>query len=194
MQTQATSKPLSPLQSLAQKSTSNATNISPSLASLAQRSTPKTNSLTHLANRNSSASIAKPTSATGAGLLKLSSLVKQPNKIVSEPPKEQTKQEDSESNSDKSGENTEEEQEEEEEEDNPLCAKPSAAAQFLFEPQPKVVPAKEVNFLTASLQAMFYDDLKKSSSIPIFTFDKPSPDDIVLAAQSQRGAGSTKRS
>ncbi|CEG65078.1 Putative Elongation factor EF-1 alpha subunit [Rhizopus microsporus] len=191
MQTQATSKPLSPLQSLAQKSTSNATNISPSLASLAQRSTPKTNSLTHLATRNSPASIAKPASATGAGLLKLSSLVKQPNKTVSEPPKEQAKQEDSESNSDKSSEHTEEEQEEEE--DNPLCAKPSVAAQFLFEPQPKVVPAKEVNFLTASLQAMFYDDLKKSSSIPIFAFDKPSPDDIVLAAQSQRGAGSAKR-
>lgn len=193
MQTQTASKPLSPLQSLAQKSTSNATNISPSLASLAQRSTPKANSLTHLATRNSPASIAKPASATGAGLLKLSSLVKQPNKTVSEPPKEQAKQEDSESNSDKSSEHTEKEQEEEEE-DNPLCAKPSAAAQFLFEPQPKVVPAKEVDFLTASLQAMFYDDLKKSSSIPIFAFDKPSPDDIVLAAQSQRGAGSTKRS
>lgn len=192
MQTQATSKPLSPLQSLAQKSASNATNISPSLASLAQRSTPKTNSLTHLATRNSPASIVKPASATGAGLLKLSSLVKQPNKTVSEPPKEQIKQEDSESNSDKSSEHTEEEQEEEE--DNPLCAKPSVAAQFLFEPQPRIVPAKEVNFLTASLQAMFYDDLKKSSSIPIFAFDKPSPDDIVLAAQSQRGAGSTKRS
>ncbi|KAG1198815.1 hypothetical protein G6F70_005463 [Rhizopus microsporus] len=194
MQTQATSKPLSPLQSLAQKSASNATNISPSLASLAQRSTPKTNGLTHLATRNSPASITKPASTTGAGLLKLSSLVKQPNKTVSEPPKEQIKQEDSESNSDKSSEHTEEEQEEEEEEeDNPLCAKPSAAAQFLFEPQPRIVPAKEVNFLTASLQAMFYDDLKKSSSIPIFAFDKPSPDDIVLAAQSQRGAGSTKR-
>ncbi|KAG0738508.1 hypothetical protein G6F57_011462 [Rhizopus arrhizus] len=195
MQNQSTAKSLSPLQSLAQKNTNKSTTASstmPSLASLAQRSTSKVSSLGHLATRNS-ASVSKPAasiaSSGGSGLLKLSSLAKQPDKATLQSVKEQEQQIQEEKEEDMS-----ENEDNVDLEDNSLCAKPSVAAQFLFEQQPKIgCRDNEVQFLTASLQTMFYDSLKKSSSIPIFPFDKPSPDDIIFAAQNQRGAGSNKK-
>lgn len=62
--------------------------------------------------------------------------------------------------------------------ENPLCAKPSTAAQFLFKPQQS---------LQFDAQSVFQQALKKPTSIHVFEFDKPSPDDIVIAAQNQRG-------
>lgn len=56
---------------------------------------------------------------------------------------------------------------------NPLVAKPSLAAQFLFRPQP-----------SPSLQPP--PEKSRHVSIHVFQFDQPSPDDIVMAAQSQR--------
>lgn len=194
MQNQSTAKSLSPLQSLAQKNTNKSTTASstmPSLASLAQRSTSKVSSLSHLATRNSS-SVSKPVASTasgGSGLLKLSSLAKQPDKATLQLVKEQEQQIQKEKEEDML-----ENEDNADLEDNLLCAKPSVAAQFLFEQQPKIgCRDNEVQFLTASLQTMFYDSLKKSSSIPIFPFDKPSPDDIIFAAQNQRGTGSNKK-
>jgi hypothetical protein len=75
-------------------------------------------------------------------------------------------------------EEKEEEEKEEEEVDNPLVAKPSLAAQFLFQPQPKSIPMDDI----------LEKAIRKSCSIGVFKFDQPSPDDIVMAAQSQRGS------
>lgn len=71
------------------------------------------------------------------------------------------------------------EEEEESVYENPLCAKPSAAAQFLFKPQQSLQQF--------DAQSVFQQALKKPTSIHVFEFDQPSPDDIVIAAQNQRG-------
>ncbi|CAO3677546.1 unnamed protein product [Rhizopus stolonifer] len=178
MQNQAASKPLSPLQSLAQKSTNKPNgNGMPSLASLAQRSAPKANSLSLLSTGNA------PSTSKHTGLSKLTSLV-QPK--VESSIKEQSEEE--EQKTEQATYHAEDDSEKGDTDDNPLCAKPSVAAQFLFEQQPQMTLNRKVQFLTSSLHTMFYESIKKSSPIPVFAFDKPSPDDIVFAAQSQRGA------
>lgn len=172
-------KPLSSLQSLAQRA--NKTSSMPSLASLAQKSTPpKTggNSLAGLATRTNTPQPTKLGSLTSLASKQTppptppTSVAKPP--IVSEtkmahPPKEQIKKE---------------EEEEEEIVENPLIAKPSLAAQFLFQPQqqPKSIPIDDI----------LAKAMKKSLSIQVFQFDQPSPDDIVMSAQSQRGGGNKK--
>lgn len=82
---------------------------------------------------------------------------------------------------------------------NPLCAKPSAAANFLFMhmyPQqanttttPSPIPA------FSSIGRAFYEAVKTSDdTIKAFSFDVPSPDDIVMEAQSQRSGGQLRKS
>lgn len=68
---------------------------------------------------------------------------------------------------------------------DPLCGKPSAVAQFLFKP---------TNEHVFDAQQVFQRATQKPTSIPIFKFDQPSPDDIVLAAQSQRSGPQKKNS
>lgn len=178
MQKQEASKPLSPLQSLAQKSTNKPnSNGLPSLASLAQRSSPKANSLSHLSTRNLP-SASKPT--------RLSKLTSPVQSKVESSIKEQSEEEEGQK-IDQAKNHVEDDSEKGDTDDNPLCAKPSVAAQFLFEQQPQMTLNRQVQFLNSSLHIMFYESIKKSSTIPVFAFDKPSPDDIVFAAQSQRG-------
>jgi hypothetical protein len=164
----STKKPLSSLQTLAQRA--NPTTSKSSLTSLAHKSsTASSSSLTHLASRQTTsekkgslASLASKSSPsqTKPPTISLTPVASKPiTEAVLEPEKDQ-------------------ELEEEELFINPLCAKPSAAAQFLFKPQPERV---------FNAQDVFQKATKKPSCIHVFEFDQPSPDDIVIAAQSQRG-------
>lgn len=81
---------------------------------------------------------------------------------------------------------------------NPLCAKPSAAANFLFmhmypEQANTTTPAPIPAF--SSVGQVFYEAVKTSDdTIQVFSFDVPSPDDIVMEAQSQRSGGQLRKS
>ncbi|KAK4517031.1 uncharacterized protein ATC70_000359 [Mucor velutinosus] len=181
-------RPLSSLQALAQRSNTTA-KTAPSLASLAVKSPSPTttqkplNSLAHLASRQSA-----PNSNAGVGKSALSSLapkqstatrpasmkpVSSPTPVVSAAPAANV-----DTNRLTNEESSSDEEQEEAIYENPLCAKPSAAAQFLFKPQQS---------LQFDPQSVFSQALKKPTSIHVFEFDQPSPDDIVIAAQNQRG-------
>ncbi|KAI9310074.1 hypothetical protein BX666DRAFT_1882675 [Dichotomocladium elegans] len=80
---------------------------------------------------------------------------------------------------------------------NPLCALPSAAANFLFmrigasAPKPYIHDAVPFE----SIGQAFYEVVKASSdSIHAFAFDVPSPDDVVMDAQSHRSGGHLRKS
>ncbi|KAG0171990.1 hypothetical protein DFQ30_011427 [Apophysomyces sp. BC1015] len=79
--------------------------------------------------------------------------------------------------------------------DNPLCAPPSSAAKFLFSPMDTPCYATtQVQQLTSSLPSSiaqtFYEAVHSSASnYSVFPFDKPSPDDVILKAQSNRSGG-----
>lgn len=81
---------------------------------------------------------------------------------------------------------------------NPLCAKPSAAANFLFmhmypEQSNTTTPTPIPAF--SSIGQVFYEAVKTSDdTIQVFSFDVPSPDDIVMEAQSQRSGGQLRKS
>jgi hypothetical protein len=185
---QQQNKPVSSLQSLASKSGS-------SLASLAQKSTlsgGKTG-FSHLATRT------KPST------LKPTMLQKQQPVVSNQQPIE--KKESVEAPKRKEEEQQQEEQQQEEKEtpspisyvpvQDPLWAEPSEAAQFLFQPQQPVMN-KEAQQLadsfTQSIQSIFYNVMKSSSNqIKAFDFDVPSPDDIVLAAQTNRSGSAAKK-
>lgn len=79
--------------------------------------------------------------------------------------------------------------------DNPLCAPPSSAARFLFSP---METSNRVNThiervsapLPNSIAQTLYEAMRSSATnCTMFAFDIPSPDDIVLEAQSQRSGG-----
>ena len=79
---------------------------------------------------------------------------------------------------------------------NPLCAPPSAAATFLFKrnPNKEIIENNNTDVLLAlpdSVGQAFYEAMKKASAenIHIFSFNDPSPDDVVLEAQSHRSGG-----
>ncbi|KAI8094055.1 hypothetical protein BDF21DRAFT_87129 [Thamnidium elegans] len=140
-------KPVSSLQSLAQRNS-------------IQKTIPSsTNSLSHLASRTSNnalgslASLAKKQPTTKP-ILTHTPPVKPPPVI--KPQVVVVKEE-----------------KEEEIMENALIAKPSTAAQFLFQDLPTH---------PTSLEPVS----SKVSTIPVFTFNQPSPDDIVLSAQNQR--------
>jgi hypothetical protein len=169
-------KPLSSLQTLAQR----ANTTKPSLASLAHKSSSgpssaASNSLAHLASQQTTAPVIKQGSL--ASLASKSSQIQ--TKLTALPstpavaPKVTTEEA---LQTEKKLEITEEE----EPYINPLCAKPSAAAQFLFKPQQseRVFDAQDV----------FQKATKKPTCIHVFEFDQPSPDDIVITAQSQRSS------
>ncbi|KAG2228809.1 hypothetical protein INT48_000082 [Thamnidium elegans] len=139
-------KPVSSLQSLAQRNS-------------IQKTIPSsTNSLSHLASRTSNnalgslASLAKKQPTTKP-ILTHTPPVKPPPVI--KPQVVVVKEE-----------------KEEEIMENALIAKPSTAAQFLFQDLPTH---------PTSLEPVS----SKVSTIPVFTFNQPSPDDIVLSAQNQ---------
>lgn len=79
---------------------------------------------------------------------------------------------------------------------NPLCAPPSAAANFLFVPSrldqcssnhPTVNPV--------SLDQALYEAMRTSAhAIEVFSFDIPSPDDVVFNAQRHRSGGKLAKS
>lgn len=133
-------------------------NKSPSLASLATSSLKKpSTSLQSLATRTTPTSLPVATTTTNNSK-KLTSLVSKPP-VIKKPSIQP--------------------HDIKEEEQDPLLGKPSAVAQFLFKStaEPRVFDAHSV----------FQQATQKPSSIKVFQFDQPSPDDIVLAAQSQRG-------
>ncbi|KAL9546519.1 hypothetical protein MBANPS3_006616 [Mucor bainieri] len=181
-------RPVSSLQALAQRSTTGA-KTPPSLASLATKSPSSTttekplNSLAHLASRQPAS---KPTTIVGksalSSLASRSPAAPKPASLKPVPVAVAVAPATPASNVDTSKTTVEESSSDEEEEeavyDNPLCAKPSAAAQFLFKPQQP---------LQFDAQSVFQHALKKPTSIHVFDFDQPSPDDIVIAAQNQRG-------
>lgn len=184
-------KPLSSLQALAQRSNATA-KTAPSLASLAVKSPPSTttekplHSLAHLASWQSTP---KPNASTGKSAL--SSLasrqssatkpasIKPASNLAPAPAPVPVVFATPSVNVDTSKSSSDEEEEDEDAVyENPLYAKPSAAAQFLFKPQQS---------LQFDAQSVFQQGLKKPTSISVFEFDQPSPDDIVIAAQNQRG-------
>ncbi|KAG2202156.1 hypothetical protein INT46_005794 [Mucor plumbeus] len=185
-------KPLSSLQTLAQRSNTN-TKSAPSLASLAVKSSSAvekpSNSLAHLASRQSAPKTT--TSNTGGSLAGLVSKQSQPKptsiKSLSPlpslplPPSFPAKSVPIVDTPNPTLEELSSSSDEEEESiyENPLCAKPSAAAQFLFKPQQS---------LQFDAQTVFQQALKKSNAIHVFEFDQPSPDDVVIAAQNQPAA------
>ncbi|KAI9476269.1 MAG: hypothetical protein EXX96DRAFT_293917 [Benjaminiella poitrasii] len=200
----ASKKPLSSLQALAQRSNASG-NSTPSLISLAQKmstansvstSKNKLTSLAHLASRtplpaaslppsNSLANFStKKITANQEPVIPSSSLlsISKPSSLMHLAKKTEPEllNEPELPEKDKNGQN----------EDNALCAKPSIAAQFLFMPIPSVMSSFDP-------QTVFEHAIKKSTSIPRFQFDQPSPDDIVLAAQNNRsgasGNGSSKK-
>ncbi|KAI9306657.1 hypothetical protein BJ944DRAFT_263193 [Cunninghamella echinulata] len=77
---------------------------------------------------------------------------------------------------------------------NPLIAPPSSAAIFLFKPHEKIQSSSSLSsdiFMTLpqTLGQAFYDTMSTtvtSKTAKLFNFDVPSPDDIVLSAQSHR--------
>ncbi|GAA5812847.1 hypothetical protein MFLAVUS_006306 [Mucor flavus] len=149
-------KPVSSLQSLAQRN------------SAAQKTSPSSNnSLSHLASRTSNnntleslASLAKKQPTTKPALTHTPLRpVKTLTPPIVKPQVVAVKVE-------------EEEEEEEEIFENALVAKPSMAAQFLFQD----LPTNHTSLEPVS---------SKVSTIPVFAFNQPSPDDIVLAAQNQ---------
>ncbi|CEP16061.1 hypothetical protein [Parasitella parasitica] len=184
-----TKKPLSSLQTLAQRSNANA-GAAPSLASLAANSSVEKplSSLAHLASRQSTPkpiSSARGGGGGGGSLADLASrkpsakpaLIKPPS-LPAVPPATAAPRSKSPTPEESVSSSDDDEEEEEEQEsmyENPLCAKPSAAAQFLFKPQQS---------LKFNPQAVFQQARKQR--ISVFEFDQPSPDDIVIAAQNQR--------
>lgn len=78
---------------------------------------------------------------------------------------------------------------------NPLCAGPSEAALFLFskmDPDGYYAANVSASSFPTSIGQAFYEAVKASAqNIQPFAFDAPSPDDIVLEAQSHR-SGSRK--
>ncbi|ORZ18624.1 hypothetical protein BCR42DRAFT_230175 [Absidia repens] len=81
---------------------------------------------------------------------------------------------------------------------NPLIAPPSPAAVFLFQPheqRPSSLSADINMALPNSLAQAFYETMSLSSvsKTKLFKFDAPSPDDIVMTAQSQRGSNKPKK-
>lgn len=82
---------------------------------------------------------------------------------------------------------------------NPLIAPPSPAAMFLFKPHEKIQSSSLSSdiFMTLprTLAQAFHDTMSTSvtPATKLFNFDVPSPDDIVLTAQSQR-SGQGKKS
>ncbi|KAI7847355.1 hypothetical protein BDC45DRAFT_356556 [Circinella umbellata] len=77
---------------------------------------------------------------------------------------------------------------------NPLCAPPSTAANFLFKRNSNQEGMENIDILSnlpSSVGQAFYEAMKKASveNIHLFSFHDPSPDDIVLKAQSQRSGG-----
>ncbi|KAI8370104.1 hypothetical protein EDC96DRAFT_102434 [Choanephora cucurbitarum] len=174
----ASKKPMSSLQSLAQR---NKTTSTPSLASLAQKSSTNAGtlpSLSHLASRQT-----KPNSLTHLA----APPVKQPSPAINNatvnPSSLPSLTKKKPMAAPLTAEPEPRVQEEEPEMENPLCAPPSAAAQFLFEPQPKIMFDPKIIFQQA---------VNKSTHIQPFSFDKPSPDDVVLSAQSQRSGANKK--
>ncbi|KAI9257023.1 hypothetical protein EDC94DRAFT_200004 [Helicostylum pulchrum] len=147
-------KPVSSLQSLAQRGSS------------VQKTTPSSNnSLSHLASRTNTlgslASLAKKQPTKPALTHTPLQLVKPSPPPIAKPQVVVVKEEE------------EEEEEEEEIVENALIAKPSMAAQFLFQD----LPMNRTSLKPVS---------SKISTIPVFGFNQPSPDDVVLAAQNQR--------
>ena len=80
---------------------------------------------------------------------------------------------------------------------NPLCAKPSAAANFLFMhlyPQQTNATSLPIPAFS-SIGQVFYDAAKPlNDTIKAFAFDVPSPDDVVMEAQSHRSGGQLRKS
>lgn len=154
-------KPVSSLQSLAQRNTSTAQKISAttSLSHLASRNTSKLGSLASLATKQSMKSPPVNPIAT----------------TLSPPPPVQTTSKTTTPATPPTTVSTTPVPEQQEEVDNPLIAKPSMAAQFLFQP----LPTSNPTHLKPTINM-------KASNIPVFDFNRPSPDDIVLAAQNQR--------
>ncbi|KAI9356866.1 hypothetical protein BD770DRAFT_389454 [Pilaira anomala] len=163
-------KPVSSLQSLAQRNSSTAqkTSATSSLSHLASRNTSKLGSLASLATKQPMKSppvkpIATlsppppppPVQTTTKTTTTTTPATPPPTTVSTSPAPEQ----------------------QQEEVDNPLIAKPSMAAQFLFQP----LPTSNPTHLKPTINL-------KASNIPAFDFNRPSPDDIVLAAQSQRAA------
>lgn len=80
---------------------------------------------------------------------------------------------------------------------DPLCAPPSSAAQFLFRAMDSddsaALPAASKVFsesLAHSVDNAFFESIQTAAkNVKVFAFDVPSPDDIVLAAQSNRSGG-----
>ncbi|KAI7885682.1 hypothetical protein K492DRAFT_9925 [Lichtheimia hyalospora FSU 10163] len=80
---------------------------------------------------------------------------------------------------------------------NPLCAKPSAAANFLFmHMYPQQTNAASLPIPAfSSIGQVFYDAVKPlDDTIKVFSFDVPSPDDVVMEAQSHRSGGQLRKS
>ncbi|KAL0083665.1 hypothetical protein J3Q64DRAFT_1140453 [Phycomyces blakesleeanus] len=81
---------------------------------------------------------------------------------------------------------------------NPLCAPPSSTAEFLFK---NIAPERTnprvdrlVCSLPSTLGGAFYEAMQSSATtIPMFSFDKPSPDDIVMNAQTNRSGGKIRK-
>lgn len=167
----STRKPLSSLQTLAQRA--NTTNSKPSLVSLAHKSNIATsNRLAHLGSRQTTPIKRSP----------LENLAFKPSQSQIKPTASLPLTDSVSTEATEPAlqyENTEQD-DQEEPFINPLCAKPSAAAQFLFKSQQpeRVFDAQDV----------FRNATKKPTCIHVFHFDQPSPDDVVLAAQSQRSS------
>ncbi|KAI8975254.1 hypothetical protein BDF20DRAFT_836672 [Mycotypha africana] len=181
----AAKKPLSSLQALAQRSSTG--NTTPSLVSLAKKSSTSTNKAPRLAHLTSRPPTIQSDPSKLSALAGLASSVKESPKITLSYPSKSISLEPS--TKDKLTTEPAERQSvvinAEENYSNPLCGKPSFAAQFLFAPQEPI---------PFDAQAVFLEG-KKSESISAFKFDQPSPDDIVLAAQSNfSGNARSKRS
>ncbi|KAI9015320.1 hypothetical protein CLU79DRAFT_348238 [Phycomyces nitens] len=81
---------------------------------------------------------------------------------------------------------------------NPLCAPPSSTAEFLFKDINSKGTDSRVDQLVCSLPSTlgraFYEAMESSANtIQMFPFDKPSPDDIVMNAQTNRSGGKIRK-
>ncbi|KAI8992412.1 hypothetical protein BDB01DRAFT_431635 [Pilobolus umbonatus] len=158
----------SSLQSLASK----ATKPELSLQNLAKRTTlttsPKSNSLAHLANRASTPQKTVKSEINTPSIKKES--------IQQQPPQPKVEKKATKPLEDTISDQTY----------NPLYAKPSVAAQFLFMQLDKPPHTHFSTKSTQPIHSTLYESIRKSSPIHIFEFNTPSPDDIVFNAQSKR--------